>query len=72
MLGVQCALWSELITNQDRLDYMVFPRLTAIAEAAWSHSERRDWLDYLARLKAQLPRLDKFGIQYRSPWASNK
>ncbi|OOE36045.1 beta-hexosaminidase [Salinivibrio kushneri] len=72
MLGVQCALWSELITNQDRLDYMVFPRLTAIAEAAWSHSERRDWLDYLARLKAQLPRLDKLGIQYRSPWASNK
>ena len=68
MIGIQCALWCEIITNQERLDYMVFPRLTAMAETCWTNKEQRDWPDYLTRLKGHLALLDKQGIQYRSPW----
>ncbi|MEF1289520.1 beta-N-acetylhexosaminidase [Vibrio sp. M260118] len=68
ILGIQCALWSEIITEQERMDYMTFPRLTAMAEACWTEKPQRDWMDYLARLKGHLPLLHKQGIQYRTPW----
>ncbi|MFV0449437.1 MAG: beta-N-acetylhexosaminidase [Vibrio sp.] len=68
ILGMQSALWCELINDQSRMDYMLYPRLTALAEAAWTQSALRDWADYLARLKGHLPLLDKQGIHYRAPW----
>ncbi len=68
ILGIQCALWCEIITHQQRMDYMIFPRLTALAEACWTNKQHRDWKDYLARLKGHLPLLDKQGVQYRQPW----
>lgn len=68
ILGIQCALWSEIILTQPRMDYMVFPRITAMAEACWTEKAHRDWKDYLSRLKGHLPLLDKQSIQYRQPW----
>ncbi|MGD8109880.1 beta-N-acetylhexosaminidase [Vibrio sp. TRT 17S01] len=68
ILGIQCALWCEIVTNQQRMDYMVFPRLTAMAEACWSHKPQRNWQDYLTRLKGHLALLDRQGIEYRNPW----
>ncbi|EJN6827468.1 beta-N-acetylhexosaminidase [Vibrio cidicii] len=66
--GIQTALWCEIINNPQRMDYMIFPRLTALAEACWTEKQQRDWPDYLARLKGHLPLLDKQGVQYRQPW----
>ncbi len=68
ILGMQSALWCELINNQARMDYMIYPRLTALAEAGWTQNSLRNWTDYLARLKGHLPLLDKQEINYRSPW----
>ncbi len=70
VLGVQCALWCEIINSQERIDYMVFPRLTAMAEACWTESKNRDYHDYLGRLKTHTKWLDKQGIQYRPIWNS--
>ena len=41
ILGVLSPLWSELITSRDRLDYMLFPRMLATAEVAWSDPARK-------------------------------
>lgn len=68
ILGIQCALWSEIVTTQSRMDYMIFPRLTAMAEACWTEKPARDWEDYLSRLKSHLALLDKQEIKYRQPW----
>lgn len=68
ILGIQCALWSEIIITQQRMDYMIFPRLTAMAEACWTEKAHRSWEDYLSRLKGHLSLLDKQNIQYRQPW----
>ena len=46
IFGIQCGLWCEIIDNQDRIDYMVFPRLLAIAEACWTEKQHRDWDDF--------------------------
>ncbi|RZQ01125.1 beta-N-acetylhexosaminidase [Vibrio vulnificus] len=66
--GIQTALWCEIINNPERIDYMVFPRIIALAEACWTQKEHRDWNDFLSRLKGHLPLLDKQGIKYRQPW----
>lgn len=68
ILGIQCALWCEIINTQERMDYMVFPRLTAMAEACWTDKPQRDWDDYLSRLKGHLPLLDRQNVLYRQPW----
>ncbi|CAH7110336.1 Beta-hexosaminidase [Vibrio chagasii] len=66
--GIQCALWCEIVTNQKRMDYMVFPRISALAEGCWTHKNNRNWLDYLSRLKGHLPLLDRLNVDYRNPW----
>ncbi|WP_434356897.1 beta-N-acetylhexosaminidase [Parasalinivibrio latis] len=65
ILGIQCALWCEFIHTQSRFDYMVYPRLPAIAEVCWSSKEQRDWNDFLSRLAGHLKHLDRQGINYR-------
>ena len=43
-LGMQGQLWSETVRTAEHFDYMVFPRLLALAERAW---HRASWeLDY--------------------------
>lgn len=63
--GIQCALWCELTHNQSRFEYMIYPRLLALAEVCWSAKEQRDWLDFQTRLSGQLSYLDRLGINYR-------
>ncbi len=50
VLGLEAPLWSERIETPERLEFMAFPRLAALAENAWSSG--RDYPDFLERLKA--------------------
>lgn len=68
ILGIESPLWSETVTDIDEIEYMIFPRLTAHAELAWSPVEVRDWDDYRQRLQQHGKRLEKLGVDfYRSP-----
>ncbi|BCM74581.1 hypothetical protein KAM329D_28410 [Aeromonas caviae] len=67
ILGVLSPLWSELITSRDRLDYMLFPRMLATAEVAWSTPARKVWEHFVARLPGQLHILDQLQVRYRVP-----
>jgi N-acetyl-beta-hexosaminidase len=48
MRGVQACIWSEHFLNRDYFNHLVFPRLPAVAEAAWTLRERKDWLRFAA------------------------
>lgn len=64
--GVEGALWSENLISQDRLDYMAFPKVAALAELAWTPANRRNWTNFSERLgQMHLPRLDAYGVKYR-------
>ncbi|WP_411742998.1 beta-N-acetylhexosaminidase [Reinekea sp.] len=65
ILGIQCALWSEVVLNQDKIDTMLFPRMLANAEASWSKPEARNWPDFKARLQAQRTYFEELGIKYK-------
>ncbi len=65
VVGVQAQLWSELLSSEQRLQYMAFPRLLAVAENAWSPAEGKNWPGFADRLNRQLPLLAQRGIGYR-------
>lgn len=56
MRGVQACIWTENFLNRDYFNHLVFPRLAAVAEAAWTPKDRKDWLRFAA-LAPFMPKL---------------
>ncbi|WP_373414479.1 beta-N-acetylhexosaminidase [Ensifer aridi] len=48
MKGVQACIWSEHFLSRGYFNRLVFPRLPAIAEAAWTPKEQKNWLRFAA------------------------
>ena len=65
ILGAQCNLWTEYIPNFKQAQYMIFPRLCALAEVTWSPAAGRDWAGFTRRLETQFQRFDQAGVNYR-------
>jgi len=65
VLGIQANLWTETAFTQERRDFLTFPRLLALAEAAWTPAARKDYAAFEERLRVHLPRLREAGI---APW----
>lgn len=68
ILGIQANLWTETVTNTNRLDYLVFPRLAALAEAAWTPGSKRDFNQFANTLKKHLSLYREQGIYYFDPF----
>lgn len=64
VLGLEAPLWTETISTQDQMDYMIYPRLIGYAEIGWTPKDKRNWEDYKARLSAQEDRLINEGVNY--------
>jgi hexosaminidase len=67
VLGAQANVWTEYMKTSEHVEYMVFPRLLALAEVVWSPRTSRSWPHFLGRLPAHLSRLDALGVNYRIP-----
>jgi hexosaminidase len=67
VIGVQANVWTEYMKTPDYVEYMVFPRLLALAEVAWSTKESRDWGSFLERTRANVKTLDERNVRYRMP-----
>ncbi len=67
VLGAQGNVWTEYMKTSDRVEYMAFPRMLALAEVLWSPREHRDWTGFMTRLGPQLERLSVLGVDYRVP-----
>ena len=67
ILGIQANLWTERVQNENRLDYMTYPRLCALAEAAWSSREVKDFDSFCQRLQDSYRLFDQLGIYYFHP-----
>nr|WP_084407035.1 glycoside hydrolase family 20 protein [Pedobacter panaciterrae] len=53
ILGVQANVWSEYLPDAQKAEYMIFPRIIALAEVAWSKNQQKDYPDFLNRLDGQ-------------------
>jgi hexosaminidase len=65
IFGAQAQIWTEYVPNRNALDYMVYPRLCALAQVLWSGSDRETFEGFVRRLKCHLARLDRLGVSYR-------
>ncbi|MCW3073997.1 MAG: beta-N-acetylhexosaminidase [Flaviaesturariibacter sp.] len=58
ILGAQANLWTEYIPTPSKVEYMIFPRLSALSEVLWSPKESRNWSSFERRLPVQMQRYE--------------
>lgn len=51
VMGLQANIWTETIHSEERLDFMTFPRLAALAEIAWSRKSQPDYVEFMTRMQ---------------------
>ncbi|SBT45863.1 family 20 glycosylhydrolase [Micromonospora auratinigra] len=72
VLGVEAPLWTESVTTADEVEFMLFPRLPALAELGWSPRSTHDWDAFRVRLAGHGPRWTTAGITFHPspdvPW----
>ena len=82
VMGVQGCFWSDqfihgtvlqeiIPLNENRseqyAEYLIFPRMLALAEVAWLPKAEREYEDFFERMKYQYAKLDAKGCNYRVP-----
>ncbi len=51
ILGIQANLWTEQINTEKRFDFMLYTRMSAMAEAAWTNKNSKSFINFETRLK---------------------
>jgi hexosaminidase len=70
ILGVQANMWTEYIPTENKLEYMLLPRMLAVSEVAWTPLANKNFKDFSeTRLPGHLAWLDRNGFDYRVPSA---
>lgn len=62
--GGQANLWTEQIYNTRHMQYMLWPRAMAIAEAVWSPKQSRNWNNFVGRVESHFARFDLADRKY--------
>jgi hexosaminidase len=65
VLGTQGQIWTEYQRTPKNVEFMVFPRLVALAEVAWTPAALKNYADFSARLRRHVGRLDVLDVNYR-------
>lgn len=64
ILGAQANIWAEFITTPAHVEYMLLPRMLALAEVDWSPKEKRNWQNFNERLQTHFRKFEQRGINY--------
>ena len=64
VLGAQANLWTEYITTAEHVEYMILPRMPALAEVVWSPRENRNWQSFNERLQTHFKAYGQKGLRY--------
>lgn len=62
VLGAQANLWTEYVPNERHAEYMLFPRILALAEVDWTDQNKRNYNDFMQRLNVINKELINSGI----------
>ena len=64
LMGVQACMWTEFCNSPADVDYLLFPRLSALAEVDWKKPARKNWASYLKAMDHFNEHLAAKGIVY--------
>ncbi len=62
LLGLECTLWAERITNVQRASYLLFPRAAAVAMKALHPEGLPDWEDFQNTLREKMRQVEALGL----------
>ncbi|MBI2282821.1 MAG: beta-N-acetylhexosaminidase [Bacteroidetes bacterium] len=68
ILGAQANVWSEYMKTLAKVEYMVFPRMSALSEVLWSRKEARNWSDFEKRMEKQAKRYELWNASYNKKY----
>lgn len=64
VLGAQANVWTEYMNNTSKVEYMIFPRLSALSEVLWTNKEQKNYTNFLERLQTQTERYNLWKVNY--------
>lgn len=64
VLGVQANVWTEYMTSPEQVEYMVLPRMAALAEVQWTQPGKKEYNNFLQRLGQLAKFYDRDGLNY--------
>lgn len=68
IMGLQANIWTERVKDKLRLDYMVFPRLLAMAEDGWTKPQTKNYESFEGRIKTFMEYLKSLNINFFNPF----
>jgi len=64
ILGVQANVWTEYIATPEHVEYMMVPRIAALAEVQWMMPEEKDYQEFLKRLSSLVGFYKRESVNY--------
>ncbi|KIO54542.1 beta-N-acetylhexosaminidase [Flavobacterium hibernum] len=64
VLGAQGNVWTEYMANPAKVEYMIFPRLSALSEVLWSPKESKNWTEFQTKIETMKKRYTMWGANY--------
>lgn len=64
IMGVQANIWTEYMPDPQQVEYMLFPRIAALAEIAWQPKGTKNWAHFQTKMNRMLRRYQTMGINY--------
>ncbi len=64
IMGGQANVWTEYIEHPSKVEYVIFPRMSALSEVLWSPKNKISWNDFQKRLLVQFNRYQLWGAHY--------
>lgn len=64
ILGLEGALWTEWISDMEKVEMQLFPRMQALSEIAWVPRGKKNFREFLDRMHQNNKILDILGVNY--------
>jgi hexosaminidase len=64
VLGAQANVWTEYMSNPAKVEYMIFPRMSALSEVLWTDRKAKNWPGFEKRLKNEFKRYEWWNVNY--------
>jgi hexosaminidase len=68
VLGAQGNVWTEYIKNSQKVEYMIFPRMSALSEVLWSPKKNRDWTKFTSSIEDIFKRYHQWKANYSTAY----
>jgi hexosaminidase len=72
IMGAQANVWTEYIIDFSQVEYMSMPRMAALSESLWTPKTKKNYKDFILRLKVHAKTLDKMGVNYAKHFEQKK